>query len=519
VREYIVKKCSRRQAPATSITPDQSSTYNNSNNPEAFILGLCIDYLMLDEIGSTPLFSEEQIAIDELPQDFDLFNDNEPFEYDRHCTWEAWEEDMIRYDPTERGFGEFFVYASSYWLKHLGAVESEPLPLLAKIEMLCQAGSIRLDNWINQHCRPGCAIKARFEFYSHLYDPLSITALYGSDRFLRDMLQSSTFDSDKYLPSPAVCAADQILQWGDLSKLKILFIEGKLGHQLRNVDFFRLIIRQWSNIRARHEDWEAAFSLIDSVLDTMVEEQWGHELLCIAARSGCMPMVQRLLSQAQRKAELKTELLRAFQSLGNAVLGNHLDTVECILREEGFEAHLRYLNSSGESLLHLASVPCNPGMFRLLLPCLQKNIHQVDNHGDTPLVRIIKSNASSRKRYESARIVLSHVGPDQNGHDHERHQDPLQVAVQLGDIEMCRLLVTEGKLGHILFGHIYFSATPPQRVTLNLALYTVNATHLTWIPEKLLLIMLFAISTLVFSEASDRPRRRTEFPDHRSKSA
>lgn len=450
VREYIVKKCSRRQAPATSITPDQSSTYNNSNNPEAFILELCIDYLMLDEIGSTPLFSEEQIAIDELPQDFDLFNDNEPFEYDRHCTWEAWEEDMIRYDPTERGFGEFFVYASSYWLKHLGAVESEPLPLLAKIEMLCQAGSIRLDNWINQHCRPGCAIKARFEFYSHLYDPLSITALYGSDRFLRDMLQSSTFDSDKYLPSPAVCAADQILQWGDLSKLKILFIEGKLGHQLRNVDFFRLIIREWSNIRARHEDWEAAFSLVDSVLDTMVEEQWGHELLCIAARSGCMPMVQRLLSQAQRKAELKTELLRAFQSLGNAVLGNHLDTVECILREEGFEAHLRYLNSSGESLLHLASVPCNPGMFRLLLPCLQKNIHQVDNHGDTPLVRIIKSNASSRKRYESARIVLSHVGPDQNGHDHERHQDPLQVAVQLGDIEMCRLLVTEGKMNPLL---------------------------------------------------------------------
>jgi hypothetical protein len=49
---------------------------------------------------------------------------------------------MIRYNPTERGFGEFFVYASSYWLKHLGAVESKHLPLLAKIEILCQAGSI-----------------------------------------------------------------------------------------------------------------------------------------------------------------------------------------------------------------------------------------------------------------------------------------------------------------------------------------------------------------------------------------
>jgi hypothetical protein len=77
----------------------------------------------------------------------------------------------------------------------------------------------------------------------------------------------------------------------------------------------------------------------------MVEEQWGRELLCIAARSGCMPMVQRLLRQAQRKAELKTELLRAFKSLENEVIENHLDVVECILREDGFEEHLHYLNN------------------------------------------------------------------------------------------------------------------------------------------------------------------------------
>jgi hypothetical protein len=159
------------------------------------------------------------------------------------------------------------------------------------------------------------------------------------------MLKSSTFDGDKYLPSPARSAANQIMQWGDLSKLKILFFEGKLGHQLRNLDFFQLIIRQWFNIRVRHEDWEPAFSLVDSVLDTMVEEQWAHELLCIAARYGCIPMVQRLLNQAKRKAELKTELLRAFESLENEVKGNHLDAVECILREEGFEEHFHYLNN------------------------------------------------------------------------------------------------------------------------------------------------------------------------------
>ncbi|KAF2023255.1 hypothetical protein EK21DRAFT_105415 [Setomelanomma holmii] len=303
VREFIIRKWSHWQGSVSPLALDQAITHYSMKTLEAFILDICIKYLLLYEIGSTPLFSEEQVAIDELPQDVDLFADRESFEYDRYCTWETWEENMIRYDPTERGFGGFFVYASSYWLKHFGDIESELLLSLAEIESVCQA---------------------RFEFYSHLYDPLSITSLYGSDSILRDMLTNSNFDEDKYLRSPAIAAADQILQWGNLSKLRILFLEGKLTHQLRNLEFFRLIIRQWSNLGARHEDWEMAFSLVDHVLDIIVEEQWGNELLCLAARAGCMPMIERLLNQARLNAKLKTELLRGFQSIGEAVLGNHL---------------------------------------------------------------------------------------------------------------------------------------------------------------------------------------------------
>jgi ankyrin repeat protein len=446
VKEYVVQKSSRQQGPATSLRPDQASTYGNTEDLEAFALGICIDYLMLDEVDSTPLFTPEQMAIEELPQDFDLFGDRKSFEYDVNCTWDAWEEDMILYDPTDRGFGEFFVYASSHWLKHLGAVRSQPFPPLTKMESLCQAGSLRIWNWINQNCRPGCAIKPRFEFYSELYDPLSITSLYGSDRLLRDMLSNANFDDDKYLPSTAMGAADQILWWGNLSRLKILFYEGKLGHQLRNLGFFERIIKQWYHTRARHENWEEAFSLVDSVLDTMVEEQWGHDLLATAARSGCMPVVQRLLSKARHNTELRNELLRAPQVLGEAVLGDRLGVVEYILREKGFEAYLEYLNSNGENLLHLASAHCNPEIFRLLAPRLQHHIHQIDNHGDTPLVAIVKSNASSTNRYESARIIFSRNNPADSGHDHERHQKALQVAVQLGEIEMCRLLIAEGRM-------------------------------------------------------------------------
>ncbi|KAF2267298.1 hypothetical protein CC78DRAFT_490454 [Lojkania enalia] len=445
VREFVIREWPRLQGTAASTAPNQATKHLHMESLEAFILDICIEYLLLDEIGNSHIFSEEQVAIDELPQEFDLFSDEESFEYDRYCTWEAWEENMIRYDPTERGFGEFFVYASSHWLKHFGAIESGPLPCLAKIESLCQAGSIRLHNWVNQNCRPDCAIKARFEFDSRLYDPLSIASLYGSDAILHDMLENSNFDKDKYLPLPAKGAADQILQWGDLSRLRTLF-EGKLSHQLRNLDFFRLLIKQWSHIGPRHNNWEVAFDLIDCVLDTLVEEQWGNKLLCIAARAGCMPVIQRLFNRAQYKSELRTELLRGFQSIGEAVLGNHVGVVEYLLREEGFEGHLEYVNSHGENVLHMASGRCNPAMFRLLVPRFQKGMDRTDGQGDTALIRIIRSSSDSQGRYESAKILLSHADSNDNVGIVGSQRNPLQVAVQLGDVEMCRLLMCEGRM-------------------------------------------------------------------------
>lgn len=437
VKEFVIRDWSCLKGFDTS-TASSPAIAPRTESLEAFMLDICINYLLLQEVGTVPLFSEEQIAIDELPQEVDLFSDRKSFEYDVTCTWEEWEEDMICYDPTERGFGEFFVYASSHWLKHFGANEEGPFPRLAKLERLCQAGSMRLNNWINQNCRPGCAIKARFDFDSRLYDPLSITSLYGSDAILREMLQNSGFDKDKYLPSPAISAADQILQWGDLSKLKILFLEGKIRYQLRNLEFFRLLIKRWSNFGSRHDNWAEAFDLVDDVLDALVSEQWGNELLCIAARAGCLPMIQRLLDRAHHMEELRTELWRDSRPISEAVLGNHVDAVECLLRESGSEVDLQSLTSRGDSLLHLASVHCNPSVFRLLVPRVQGVIHQVDSHGETALMRIVRSG--SKGRYEVVRILLSYVEADQTAHIVDAQEDALRLAVQLEDAEMCRLL-------------------------------------------------------------------------------
>ena len=70
-----------------------------------------------------------------------------------------------------------------HWLKWS---LTKPVDGHASIELLCKAGSLRLHNWTAQNIRPDCTIKARWEFDASLYDPLSITGLYGSDDALRE---------------------------------------------------------------------------------------------------------------------------------------------------------------------------------------------------------------------------------------------------------------------------------------------------------------------------------------------
>lgn len=298
VKEFILEKWSSNppSAQGRSLTgTDQLMSSRRLRALNAFILDICIRYLLLDDIGNRDLFSQEQMAIAELPQDDNLFEDNEePADYNPYCSWETWEENMIRYDPTERGFGEFFVYASCHWLEHFGATSDEGLPTLASIEDLCQAGSLRLRNWIQQNCRPDCVILPRFEFESSLYDPLSITSLYGSETMLRVVLENSDYGNGKFLQDPAMRAADQILRWGEISRLRMLFFDKRLGHQLQNLEFFRLVIRRWGDRPPRCQDWEPVFDLIKYMPDKSDQGEWRNELLRVAVNARCTPMIQRL---------------------------------------------------------------------------------------------------------------------------------------------------------------------------------------------------------------------------------
>lgn len=465
VKEFIFKELAPdSHAPGTSAISTQGGIddvfiQQRTESLEAGIMNTCIKYLLLKHVGNADLFSEEQVAIEELPQDFNLLLDdnNESNDYDPYCTWETWEEDMIHYLPTERGFGELFVYASCHWIEHFSAVSTESLlPSLESIENLCQAGSTRLHNWITQNCRPMCTIKPRFVFDSSLYDPLSITSLYGSEDMLRIMLENSDFQNIKFLPNPAIGAAQQILQWGDLSRLKLL-MRSKIGYQIRNLDFFLLVMKQWSSRIADNKSrkgWDVVFGLVDDVSDIMVEERWGNKLFRVAVSIGCMPMIQRLLDRAYRTVELRSEFLdrgeTQHQLIAEAVVGNHVEVLEYLLAQHDIEAHLQYQNSHGESVLHLASRFCNPAIFRSLVPRCKDIVCQTDDQNNTVLMRIIMSPSAAQNRSESARILLSEIGADERSTFQGEQQEYLEQAMRLGDIDMCHTLIQVGGMNPLL---------------------------------------------------------------------
>lgn len=198
---------------------------------------------------------------------------------------------MIRYDSIERNFDEFFIYASCCWLEHFSVIKVESLSSLTSIETLCQANSTRLHNWIKQICHSNCAIKLKFEFDNKLYDSLSIISLYDSKVMLRYMLENSNFEKNKFLHQSTKEVVDQILRWENLTRLKILLLKNKFNYQLRNLDFFRHIVRQWFHSFMRHHNWNLVFDFIDNFSNILIEKHCVNELLCIVVKASYMLII------------------------------------------------------------------------------------------------------------------------------------------------------------------------------------------------------------------------------------
>ncbi|RSL83776.1 hypothetical protein CEP51_004281 [Fusarium floridanum] len=273
------------------------------------------------------------------------------------------------------------------------------------------------------------------------------------------MLEASEFESHEFLPNTALLAINQVLQWGDLCRLRILFFGRRTRRHLQNLDFFRHIIDSWHfSYKNYRQDWDAAFDIINDIPDILVGEGWGNELLCLAASQGCLPVIERLMKIAQQNIDLKKELLRepqrqprslahrVHQSIGEAVLAGHVGVVEYLLQQEGIETHLYHRNANGENVLHLASMQCSPAIFRALAPRFPDGISQKDCQGKTALMRVVENLSASHNRIESAQTLLSLSTTHQSALFTKDQQEALRMAERMRDGEMCNLLIKSSQV-------------------------------------------------------------------------
>ena len=460
------------QKPARGSQATTQRIHQRRSELEADLLHICVKYLLFDEFDKNNLFSDEQVTIrilEEMPG-FGCFDDSsDDFQQltpsqtslglrDEKETKEAQD---VYYDPAERGFGEFYVYASCCWLDHFKAGTPELLPDIPDIVKLCTASSKRLQNWIKQNCRPDCTITPKFDYDSLSQDPLTVIALHGPEITLKLLLEDDKIDfgSKKFLVNSVNQTVEQIIRRGDLSRLAILFRDTRVGPEIRDIGIFHQIMVHWAHSDKKSKKWAECFDLIFDICDdVLVQESWGNELLCLAVSCGCLPMVERLFGEAARKPALRNEILRDVrrdvkppdyhQSVGEAVWHNHVEVLDYLLKQEGIEVHLRHCDSDGYNVLHKAARSCNPEVVSLLISHFPEGVNQSTKHADTPLQLVVfGGDASVAGRLESAKILLMEGHADvRAGYTDEpsNWKEPLRMAARCGDVAMCRVLVEIG---------------------------------------------------------------------------
>lgn len=459
---------SRSQTTAKGLKANKQLIRQRQPKLEASLLRVCVKYLLFDEFDQNDLLSEEQKTVqslEEMPQFelFDDFNDGGEQAGSSGASKDLINEEeakKIYYDPVQRGFSEFYVYASCFWLDHFKVSAPKLLPDMSDIAKLCKANSKRLQNWIGQNCRPDCTITPKFGYNSHSQDPLTVVSLHGPESALRKLLENDNIDlsSKEFLLDSVQQTIKQIIQWGDISRLSILFRDTLVGPEVRNIGFFNQIMTEWASSDKKSRPWAGCFDLVFDICDdTLVRGKRGNELLCLAVSCGCLPMVERLFEEAAYRPAMRDELLRDVrrdikppdyhQSIGEAVWHNHVEVLRYLLKQEGIEVHLRHRDSDGYNVLHRAARWCNPEVMSLLVSHFPEGVNQSNKNGDTPLHLVVFGGQAISGRLESAKILLTQGHADVKAGctvELSSWGEPLRMAARYGDIAMRRVLVEVG---------------------------------------------------------------------------
>jgi hypothetical protein len=437
----------------------------------------------MSDLKDKELFSEEQTwaqAVDEMPV-MDFFGnedeDNIVDSSDR-ATGEVASnvpaenqheaEETSKFDPSDRGFGEFYTYASCYWLHHLRSAGEEHGLTLSDVITLTTPQTQRSRSWWEQYYRPDCTLRPdESQLRPYCLETLAIVSLYGPESLWSELLQQVNHAKDNDF-TPAVSqqresAVYTILRQGELGSLNRLtqLIQYSPGNDLQEaMDLFGVTIRTWAQERCsmtpeRQKGFDVVFDHIEGAFDIMVEQGWGNQLLCSAASQGCLPVVTRLFNAAARNPALKAELLRTphrddgrfhatvhHQSIGDAAWNGHGDVVAFLLEQDGIDAHLRYKDITGKNVFHKAARGGDVKTFKLLISRFPEGVNERDEAGETPLKLLV----FGRRSTELVRLLLEEGQADVRSGNTETSNwyEPLRMATRYGDIAMCQTLVRHG---------------------------------------------------------------------------
>jgi Ankyrin repeats (3 copies) len=425
---------------------------------ESSLLRLCVKYLLLDDFDQRDLFSyDQQIALEfshlttfGLPdEDNSSENGTAPAEQKSH---------PMSFDPSERGFGEFFIYASCFWVDHFKAVAlPQDLPSSSDLVKLCTAKSQRLKNWIAQRCRPDCTMTPIFELDADIKDPLDAVSTYGTEAAVEKFLEECHVDDAEFLSDSVWEAVRHILRADEPSRLCPIVRDARIGPKILNEDFFILVMREAATSRRDPSEWTWVFDLVSEIFDDLVNEKGGNELLCLAAGYGCLPIVERLFGQASRNPDMKHELLRDrqrgsgrqchHQSIGEAARYDRVDVLHYMLQQDGIDAHLRHRDAEGHNVIHIAAMKHNPDIVALLVSHFSEGVNQSNNIGETPLRILLFESSEPQTRVECAKILLAEGGADVRAGargESSSWDEPLRMAARHGGVDLCRVLVEIG---------------------------------------------------------------------------
>lgn len=421
---------------------------------EAGLLRRCIAYLLLGECEESDLLLDWKDGSAEA----ELLGIGNPFDNEMDAPTPTSPRSALSlpssytFDPSQLGFGRLFAYAASYWTDHFSDVAPELRPDVRSLAVLCQRGTRRLENWVQQWRRPNCTQRPERDLYNAT-DLLAVVSMFGPVASITDVLHLDP-DESTVAPDSVRMAACHLMRCGQIATLRRLVQCEKLGKPLRSYKFLNDELNDsglWSTAAQANEsgEWGNIFAfLIAHLREDLLEV--GDDLLRRAASSGCLVLIRKLFEAAETDPDLHRAIVRvkvkslwAHQSIGIAALLGKVDIVRFLCERPELESHLKYVNHDGDTVFHQAGRSCNVDVFRILIGCWPEGVHVPDGVGDMPIFDAIFNNSGDRANVvDSVRVLIKEGGA--TGRFDSPGGSPLGAAVRGGSMELLRMLVVEG---------------------------------------------------------------------------